>query len=105
MFWTLTVSGSCFLLRKDGFFFSPGVIGKYEEICKEKKIKYESFLLEGRYRAGHMICELAKEKNAASITMGQRGLGTISRALLGSTSDYVLHHSHVPVIVVPRPHK
>ena len=48
-----------------------------------------------------MICELAKEKNAASITMGQRGLGTISRALLGSTSDYVLHHSHVPVMVVP----
>ena len=58
-------------------------------------------MLEGEHKPAHVICGLAKEKNAASITMGQRGLGTISRALLGSTSDYVLHHSHVPVMVVP----
>ena len=64
-------------------------------------MKFETFMVEGEHKPAHMICELAKGKNAASITMGQRGLGTISRALLGSTSDYVLHHSHVPVMVVP----
>ena len=68
-------------------------------------MKFESFILEGEHKPAHIICELAKEKNAASITMGQRGLGTISRALLGSTSDYVLHHSHIPVMVVPRAKK
>ena len=78
-----------------------GIIEKYEQLCKEKEIKFETFMVEGEHKPAHMICELAKEKNAASITMGQRGLGTISRALLGSTSDYVLHHSHVPVMVVP----
>ena len=64
-------------------------------------MKCEFLLADAHHKPGHVICELAKEKNAASITMGQRGLGTISRALLGSTSDYVLHHSHVPVMVVP----
>ena len=78
-----------------------GIKEKYEKLCKEKEIKFETFMLEGEHKPAHMICKLAEEKNAASITMGQRGLGTISRALLGSTSDYVLHHSHVPVMVVP----
>ena len=52
-------------------------------------------------RPGHVICKLAQEKKADSITVGQRGLGTVSRALVGSTSDYILHHSDVPVMVVP----
>ena len=78
-----------------------GIIGKYEKLCKEREMKFETFMLEGEHKPAHMICKLAEEKNAASITVGQRGLGTISRALLGSTSDYVLHHSRVPVMVVP----
>ena len=50
---------------------------------------------------GHTICEIAKENNASTIVMGQRGLGAIRRTFLGSTSDYVLHHAHIPVAVIP----
>jgi nucleotide-binding universal stress UspA family protein len=35
------------------------------------------------------------------VVIGRRGLGGIRRALLGSISDYVVHHAGVPVIVVP----
>ena len=33
------------------------------------------------------------------IVMGTRGLGTVRRTILGSVSDYVLHHAHCPVII------
>jgi nucleotide-binding universal stress UspA family protein len=33
------------------------------------------------------------------IITGTRGMGTVRRTLLGSVSDHVLHHSHVPVII------
>ena len=35
--------------------------------------------------------------------MGTRGLSTIRRTVLGSVSDYVLHHTTIPVAVVPTP--
>ena len=52
---------------------------------------------------GHTICKMAKENGATTIVMGQRGLGAIRRTFLGSSSDYVLHHAHVPVAVIPPP--
>ncbi|CAD5121877.1 DgyrCDS10339 [Dimorphilus gyrociliatus] len=50
-------------------------------------------------RPGELIIDLAKEEGARMIVMGTRGMGTIRRTLLGSVSDYVLHHAHCPVII------
>lgn len=44
------------------------------------------------------IIKKAAELDAAIIVTGNRGLGKIQRALSGSTSDYILNHSDVPVL-------
>jgi hypothetical protein len=44
-----------------------------------------------------------REKRTSSgqqIVIGRRGLGAISRTLMGSVSDSVVRHAHYPVFVV-----
>ncbi|XP_071082608.1 universal stress protein YxiE-like [Haliotis cracherodii] len=48
---------------------------------------------------GHAIVKVAEEEKAAFIVTGCRGQGTVRRTLMGSVSDYIVHHSHVPVVV------
>ncbi|KAJ8301225.1 hypothetical protein KUTeg_020212 [Tegillarca granosa] len=48
---------------------------------------------------GEVIIQVAKEENASLIVTGTRGMGKIRRTFLGSVSDYIIHHAHVPVLV------
>ncbi|XP_045165563.2 putative universal stress protein SERP1273 isoform X2 [Mercenaria mercenaria] len=48
---------------------------------------------------GEEIVKVAEDEGADFIITGSRGLGTIRRTLLGSVSDYIVHHSPVPVFV------
>ncbi|CAD5126087.1 DgyrCDS14255 [Dimorphilus gyrociliatus] len=50
-------------------------------------------------KPGEIIVSAAKEYNATMIAMGTRGMGKIRRTILGSVSDYVVHHAHCPVLV------
>jgi len=50
-------------------------------------------------RAGEALVDIAKEKKPLMVVMGTRGLGTMRRTILGSVSDYVLHHAHCPVMI------
>lgn len=82
---------------------------KQEEVAKLEE-RYKRDLLEshvhlaGKFRTGsgkpgEVICSIAEEEKASLIVCGTRGQGTIRRTLLGSVSDYIIHHSHVPVLV------
>jgi len=51
-------------------------------------------------KPGEAICSVAKDEQATLVVMGSRGLSTVRRTLLGSVSDYVIHHAHCPVAVV-----
>ncbi len=55
--------------------------------------------IEGGRKAEHAIVQVAKEEHAMLVVVGCRGRGGLARAILGSTSDYVVHHAHCPVIV------
>ena len=46
-----------------------------------------------------IVC-LAEEIGAVLVVVGSRGLGSIRRALMGSVSESVVRHTHVPVLVV-----
>jgi len=50
-------------------------------------------------KPGEVICSIAKEEHALFIVCGSRGHGTLRRTFLGSISDYVLHHTSIPVFV------
>ncbi len=46
-----------------------------------------------------MICATAKEQHCDYIVMGTRGMGKLRRTILGSVSDFVIHHANCPVLV------
>ncbi|MBE9202880.1 universal stress protein [Synechocystis salina LEGE 06099] len=50
---------------------------------------------------GKIICQRAKEDNSDIIVVGHRGRWGLSEILLGSVSNYVFHHAHCCVFVVP----
>jgi len=53
-------------------------------------------------RAVDVLLEAARAKQAAAIVVGSHGQGAMSAAFLGSTALKLLHHSDIPVLVVPR---
>ncbi|MBE9236243.1 universal stress protein [Anabaena aphanizomenioides LEGE 00250] len=50
--------------------------------------------------AGRVICELALSWPADLIIVGRRGRTGISEVLLGSVSNYVLHHAYCSVLTI-----
>ena len=44
---------------------------------------------------------VAKNVHAEFIVIGSRGLSKVRRTILGSVSEYVVHHSRIPVVIVP----
>lgn len=73
------------------------LITQYLSWYSPLQISGEVVRLEGQPETS--ILAKAEEVQAAMIVMGSRGLGTIRRTILGSVSEYVLHHSHVPVMI------
>ncbi|MFQ5782164.1 MAG: universal stress protein [Nitrosopumilus sp.] len=49
---------------------------------------------------GKRIVDVAENKNFDLIVIGSRGMGAAKEIFLGSTSNYVLHKSKKPVLVV-----
>lgn len=77
---------------------------KFLHRCKGSGIRAR-FVLHIGAKPGEHICRLAREQQIDAIVMGSRGIGKIRRTLLGSVSDYVLHHAALPVMIVPPPKK
>ena len=50
--------------------------------------------------AGFVITEEAEKEACDMIIMGTRGLGTVKSLLLGSVSNYVIHHTKCSVFLV-----
>lgn len=54
----------------------------------------------GGGHTGSEIVKFAKNGNFDMIVIGARGLGGAKEAFLGSTSNYVLHKTKIPVLIV-----
>lgn len=71
---------------------------KYKKKMEEKGIKAGKFVTR-RGDPGEAIVHVAEKESCDLIITGSRGMGVIRRTILGSVSDYVLHHAHCPVLI------
>ena len=53
-------------------------------------------------RTSDEIVGLSEELGAGLLVVGSRGLGAMQRILIGSHSEEIVHHAHVPVLIVRR---
>lgn len=74
-------------------------LGQISEDLMGQSIKVETTLQEGA--PGPAIVKTVKQLDCDVVVVGSRGAGDFKRFLLGSVSDYVVHHSKVPCLVVP----
>jgi nucleotide-binding universal stress UspA family protein len=79
-----------------------------QEILDEQVQKIESagtVVTQAHLRGGRTSDEvigLSEELGVGLLVVGSRGLGTVRRIFMGSHSEEIVHHSHVPVLVVRR---
>jgi len=66
--------------------------------CAQNGILFYEKILHGD--SGPKIIKFAHDKNFNLIVIGSRGMNSIKEAFLGSTSNYVLHKSKIPTMVV-----
>ena len=81
------------------------LLGHAQKIMKKSKLKaaQKGILFFDRVSYGDdgkRIVEVAEKQNFDLIIIGSRGLGSAKEFFLGSTSNYVLHKSKKPVLIV-----
>lgn len=84
-------------LRRDG----EQALAAAAALGKEAGVEVETDLCEGR--PGQVVMREAERAGADVIVLGSHGQGAISDILLGSVSQYVVHHAAVPVLIVRPP--
>jgi len=75
-----------------------------EQYFKKLTEKMKAAHLHGKVKQCHgspreEILRVAEEEHATMIVSGTRGMGTVRRTLLGSVSDHLVHHAHIPVLI------
>jgi nucleotide-binding universal stress UspA family protein len=69
-------------------------------LARSAGLRAEPLAVAGEVRAADAIVELARERRAAAIVIGSRGLSGLRARLEGSTTSRVLKHAPCPVVVV-----
>ena len=71
---------------------------KLGKVLKEKQIP--SVLKTASGKAGEVGLQTIKEEKVNYVVIGSRCTGNVRRGVLGSTTDYLVNHSPVPVMVI-----
>ena len=66
--------------------------------CAQNGIVFEQKIIFGD--TGYNIVKFAKDKNFDIIVIGARGVSALKEVFFGSVSNYVLHKTSLPVLVV-----
>jgi len=83
--------------------FGEQQVAEAAKDLRDAGVSVTTLVAEGR--PVDVLLETARERSAAAIVVGSHGEGAVSAAFLGSTALKLLHHSEIPVLVVPRHEK
>lgn len=72
------------------------------ELARQSGLNAEPLAVETEGPIWKAIVETAERRRAAVVVMGSRGLSSLRSILLGSVSGAVVHHSHLPTLVIRR---
>ncbi len=75
------------------------ILKEAEKKCSKNDVSFEGKVAQGS-DPGYDIVKFNQKKRADMIVIGARGVSRIKEIFLGSVSNYVLHKSKVPVLVV-----
>ncbi len=67
-------------------------------MCTRKGIEFLDVIEYGE--EGSTIVSFANKNNFDLIVIGSRGMGKLGELFLGSTSNYVVHSSKIPVLII-----
>jgi nucleotide-binding universal stress UspA family protein len=79
------------------------VAGDGARIARDAGFDAEPAAIKATGPVWKMILDIADGNDAAAIVVGSRGLGGLSRMLMGSVSTAVVHHADRPALVIHRP--
>lgn len=78
---------------------SKRIISEAKRKCKSADVEFESKIIPGG-DPGYDIVKFSIKAKVDIIVVGARGLNPLKEIFLGSVSNYVLHKSKIPVLVV-----
>lgn len=96
-------AGGLYYVRGDEREIAEGAMQRLAEVVAEvgsdhPEVEIHPVALEGD--PAELLCAWSDE--ADLLVVGSRGLGRFARLALGSVSTKCAHHSHCPVVIVPR---
>ncbi|MEM9007845.1 MAG: universal stress protein [Cyanobacteria bacterium P01_F01_bin.86] len=80
-------------------------VDRYESLLKQKQAEAKAVNVAAKYqqpygRPGPAICQTAREVQADLIVVGSHGRKGLSEMILGSVSNYIMHHAPCSVMVI-----
>jgi nucleotide-binding universal stress UspA family protein len=77
------------------------IASKGAELARTSGFVADGLAVEARGGAAETLLGLARERDAAAIVVGSRGLGGVPSALVGSVSSKLIHDADRPIVVIP----
>eukprot|EP00252_Welwitschia_mirabilis_P019650 TRINITY_DN4607_c0_g2_i1.p1 TRINITY_DN4607_c0_g2~~TRINITY_DN4607_c0_g2_i1.p1 ORF type:complete len:152 (+),score=19.39 TRINITY_DN4607_c0_g2_i1:484-939(+) len=80
---------------------TESIFARAKELCALRNVEAETVSDIGDPK--EVICNACDKLNIDLLIMGSHGYGAIKRAFLGSVSNYCVHSSKCPVLIVKKP--
>lgn len=74
------------------------MLNDLKSVFEEEKIPVKTITEKGN--VGKAIIDIIDFETCDLVIMASRGLNSLERFLLGSKSNYVLHHANIPVMII-----